>query len=130
MIEDELEDEVSSESEHPVKSKAIYQALETKQDKLVAGTGITIQGDTIGSSTPKMVTLTQEQYQRLVDQGLVETNTYYFTYEGEEPSGDTWHFGDRFPIVLTDHNWEFGDPFPITLTDTWEFGETFPITLS
>ena len=114
VTEDEIEEEISSTSENPVKSKTIYQALETKQDALVAGAGITIQGNTISSFGTKMVTLTQEQYQQLVDQGLVERNTYYFTYEGE-PDNTDWHFGD---------------PFPIILTDTWEFGGTFPITLS
>lgn len=114
VMEDELEDTISSDSTNPVQSKAIYQALETKQDKLVAGTGITIQDNTISST--KMVTLAQSQYQQLVDQGLVDRNTYYFTYEGEPEDIDT--------------NWHFGDPFPIILTDTWEFGGTFPITLS
>ena len=67
------------------------------------------------SRNSKMVTLSASAYQYLVDNNLVDRNTYYFTYEGEdEPSGDTWHFGDAFPIVLTD-NWAFGGTFPITL---------------
>lgn len=114
LTKGDLDEEISSTSEYPVKSKTIYQALETKQDALVAGAGITIQGNTISSFGTKMVTLTQEQYQQLVNQGLVERNTYYFTYEGE-PEDNSWHFGD---------------PFPIILTGTWEFGGTFPITLS
>ena len=131
VTEDELEEEISSTSEHPVKSKTIYQALETKQDALVAGAGITIQGNTISSFGTKMVTLTQEQYQQLVDQGLVERDTYYFTYEGEEgEEGNTWHFGEPFPIVLTNSKWTFGEAFPIILTDNkWAFGGTFPVIL-
>ena len=67
------------------------------------------------SRNSKMVTLSASAYQYLVDNNLVDRNTYYFTYEGEdEPSGDTWHFGDAFTIVLTD-NWAFGGKFPITL---------------
>lgn len=68
------------------------------------------------SRNSKMVTLSASAYQYLVDNDLVDRNTYYFTYEGEDvPEGDTWHFGD---------------PFPIIFTETWEFGGTFPITLS
>ena len=71
--------------------------------------------DEYNSRNTKMVTLSASAYQYLVDNNLVDRNTYYFTYEGEdEPSGDTWHFGDAFPIVLTD-NWAFGGTFPITL---------------
>jgi len=113
-MEDEIHDTIDPDSTYPVQSKTIHQALETKQDKLVAGVGIEIQGNTISSFGTKMVTLTQAQYQELVDNNQVEHNTYYFTYEGE-PETEGWHFGD---------------PFPIILTDTWEFGGTFPITLS
>ena len=68
------------------------------------------------SRNSKMVTLSASAYQYLVDNDLVDRNTYYFTYEGENiPEGDTWHFGDPFPIILTD-NWAFGGTFPITLT--------------
>lgn len=71
--------------------------------------------DEYNSRNSKMVTLSASAYQYLVENNLVDRNTYYFTYEGEdEPSGDTWHFGDAFPIVLTD-NWAFGGTFPITL---------------
>lgn len=114
VMEDELEDEIKSDSTHPVQGRTIYQALEGKQDKLVAGVGIEIQGNTISSFGTKMVTLAQSQYQELVDNNQVERNTYYFTYEGE-PESDEWHFGD---------------PFPIIFKGTWEFGGTFPITLS
>ena len=62
LTKGDLDEEISSTSEYPVKSKTIYQALETKQDALVAGAGITIQGNTISSFGTKMVTLTQEQY--------------------------------------------------------------------
>lgn len=71
--------------------------------------------DEYNSRNTKMVTLSASAYQYLVENNLVDRNTYYFTYEGEDkPSGDTWHFGDAFPIVLTD-NWAFGGTFPITL---------------
>lgn len=128
VMEDEIDDEISPSSTHPVQSKTIYQALDNKQDKLIAGTGITIQGNTISSFGTKMVMLTQEQYQELVNNNQVERNTYYFTYEGE-PETEGWHFGDPFPIILTG-TWEFGGTFPITFTDTWGFGGKFPITLS
>lgn len=58
-----------------------------------------------------MVTLTTQQYQALVDNNLIDENTYYFTYEGEETTN--WTFGGTFPITLS------GDgvgTFPITLT--------------
>jgi hypothetical protein len=58
-----------------------------------------------------MVTLTVQQYQELVDNGTVEYNTYYFTYEGEST---TWTFGGTFPITFSE-NWAFGGTFPITL---------------
>ena len=114
VMEDEIQDSIDPLSNNPVQSKTIHQALETKQDKLVAGVGISIQGNTINAIGEKMVTLTQGQYQDLVDNNLVDRNTYYFTYEGM-PESDEWHFGD---------------PFPIIFTETWEFGGTFPITLS
>lgn len=68
-----------------------------------------------GSSngSPKFVTLTESEYAQLVENNLVQQGVYYFTYEGEAPSTD-WHFGDKFPITLTD-NWAFGGTFPIRL---------------
>lgn len=51
-------------------------------------------------SVSNMVTLTVEQYQYLVNANLVRQDTYYFTYEGEPDT--EWHFGDQFPIILTD----------------------------
>jgi hypothetical protein len=114
VMEDEIQDNIDPLSEHPVQSKTIYQALEGKQDKLVAGAGISIQGNTINAVGQRMVTLTQGQYRELVDNNLVDRNTYYFTYEGMPESNE----------------WRFGDPFPIIFTETWEFGGTFPITLS
>lgn len=114
VMEDEVENEIKFDSTHPVQGRTIYQALEGKQDKLVAGVGIEIQGNTISSFGTKMVTLAQSQYQELVDNNQVDRNTYYFIYEGE-PETDEWHFGDTFPIIFK---------------GTWEFGGTFPITLS
>jgi hypothetical protein len=61
----------------------------------------------------KMVTLTASEYAQLVEDNLVQQDVYYFTYEVEAPSTD-WHFGDSFPITLTD-NWAFGGTFPIIL---------------
>lgn len=63
-----------------------------------------------------MVTLTVEQYQALVDANLVQEDTYYFTYEGE-PETTEWHFGDQFPIILTDGSTPDSiGTFPINLT--------------
>ena len=60
----------------------------------------------------RFVTLSEGSYQRLVDNNSIDSDTYYFTYEGG-PEG-----------------WSFGDEFPIILIDTWAFGGTFPIKLS
>lgn len=71
--------------------------------------------DEYNSRNSKMVTLSASAYQYLVDNNLVDRNTYYFTYEGEDiPEGDTWQFGGTFPIVFTE-TWAFGGTFPITL---------------
>lgn len=126
ILLDQVESTIDPDSAYPVQSRKIYQAFENileqlntamqnKQDVLVAGKGITITGNTISSNNTNMVTLTKTRYDSLVEQELIDPETYYFTYEGEEPSGETWHFGDHFPIILT---------------GTWEFGGTFPITLS
>lgn len=61
----------------------------------------------------KMVTLTTQAYQRLVDRGLVDESTYYFTYEGEEETTN-WTFGGTFPVILGGGS-GIGE-FPITLT--------------
>lgn len=61
-----------------------------------------------------MVTLTTQQYQNLVEIGAVDKDIYYFTYEGEE---NTWGFGDRFPVILTDGaTSNVIGQFPINLT--------------
>lgn len=70
-------------------------------------------GAETGSTTSRMITLTEREYQALVDSGSVRENVYYFTYEGE-PESSTWGFGGTFPITLTD-NGEIGT-FPITLS--------------
>lgn len=60
----------------------------------------------------KFITLTVAEYNALVQQGLVQEDTYYFTYEGStEPT--TWHFGDGFPIIFSSND-NLG-VFPITL---------------
>lgn len=82
------------------------------------------------STTPvyyssRLVTLTTQEYQLLMQQGLVQSNTYYFTYDGDvEPYA--WHFGDHFPVIFKDNS-GLGT-FPITLTDNSGIG-IFPITL-
>ena len=78
-----------------------------------------------------MVTLSKGRYNRLVENDEINPNTYYFTYEGEEgEEGNTWHFGEPFPIVLTNSKWTFGEAFPIILTNNkWAFGGTFPVIL-
>lgn len=73
--------------------------------------GGSVPGSSSGISN--MVTLTTEEYDLLVQNGLVSENTYYFTYEAEPPT--SWGFGDNFPILLTDQ-WTFGGAFPINLT--------------
>lgn len=148
---DQVDEDIDPDSVYPVQSRAIYQAfqdisdqlnsaihtvndkIDTKQDTLIAGEGIKIEGNTIsayGGVKYNIVTIPQAEYDLLVEKGLVDPNTYYFTYEQEIPSGNTWHFGEGFPIVLTD-NWAFGGTFPITLTDrsTDSIG-VLPITLT
>jgi len=46
-----------------------------------------------------MVTLSQQEYQSLVDNNMIDETTYYFTYEGEEITTN-WTFGGTFPITL------------------------------
>lgn len=72
------------------------------------------QSTTIGVS--RMVTLTTDQYEILVQNNAVQSDTYYFTYEGEAET-DLWHFGDKFPIILTDQSTPDNiGTFPINLT--------------
>ena len=51
-----------------------------------------------GVSSYKLVTLTTDAYQLLVDTHMVREDVYYFTYERGSDEG--WHFGDAFPITL------------------------------
>ena len=71
------------------------------------------EGSTSGvGSNSNMVTLTTQEYQNLVDKGLVNEETYYFTYEGEVETN--WTFGGTFPVILSG-GIGIGE-FPITLT--------------
>ena len=66
------------------------------------------------TSSSNFVTLSDEEYQVLVETDLVDPDTYYFTYSAADyPS--TWTFGNRFPITFTEQQWTFGGTFPITL---------------
>lgn len=87
------------------------------------------QSTTIGVS--RMVTLTTDQYEILVQNNAVQSDTYYFTYEGEAET-DLWHFGDKFPVIFSDNTWRFGNKFPVILTDgnTPNSIGTFPINLT
>ena len=83
-------------------------------------------------SANRMVTLTIQAYERLVEINGVNPDTYYFTYEGEDEA-EGWVFGDTFPVIFSDKTtWQFGDKFPVTFTDktTWEFGDKFPVILT
>lgn len=64
-------------------------------------------------NTSGMITLSDEEYQFLVENDAVDPNTYYFTYSKEDYP-DTWTFGGKFPITFTEQ-WAFGGTFPITL---------------
>lgn len=68
------------------------------------------EGGSSGGSS-RMVTLTTTQYQALIDNGAVENDVYYFTYEGEEETTN-WTFGGTFPVTLGGRG--IGE-FPITL---------------
>lgn len=76
--------------------------INNKQDSLIAGDGINISSDntiSVTLTTNPMVTLSESQYQTLVNSNLIDNNAYYFIHEEEET---TWGFGDQFPIILTD----------------------------
>lgn len=76
--------------------------ISNKQDSLIAGDGINISSDntiSVTLTTNPMVTLSESQYQTLVNSNLIDNNAYYFIHEEEET---TWGFGDKFPIILTD----------------------------
>lgn len=64
-------------------------------------------------NTSGMITLSDEEYQFLVENDAVDPNVYYFTYSKEDYP-DIWTFGGRFPITFTEQ-WEFGSAFPVTL---------------
>lgn len=93
-------------------------------------TTISVGGSTGGNSSggvsvqSNMVTLTTQQYQLLVDNNLVDENTYYFTYEADETNN--WTFGDTFPIIF--HEESGIGTFPIVLGED-NIG-TFPINLT
>ena len=83
---------------------------ETPTQISVEGTEGSTEGSTGAASN--MVTLTTQAYQRLVDRGLVDESTYYFTYEEEETTN--WTFGGTFPVILGGGS-GIGE-FPITLS--------------
>ena len=92
-----------------------YKSIAVNPDLFVKKADMEEILDEYSSRNSKMVTLSASAYQNLVDNNLVDRNTYYFTYEGEDvPEGDTWQFGGTFPIVFTE-TWAFGGTFPITL---------------
>lgn len=108
-----------------VKTNDLFQYAKT--DSL---SRVSISGSYNDLNDIPFITITTEQYQRLVDTNQVKNNVYYFTYEGE-PETEGWHFGDGFPITFSGDTWGFGDGFPITLTDegTSDSIGTFPINL-
>lgn len=98
-----------------VLKKDVYRPQETQWSTAVP-TIIDVEGtegSASGSTGAKtnMVTLTTEQYQTLVNRGLIDETTYYFTYEGEVETID-WTFGGTFPVFLAGE--ELGT-LPITL---------------
>lgn len=63
-----------------------------------------------------MITLSEEDYQALVESNAVDPNTYYFTYNAADyPSENTWTFGNQFPVIFSEQQWTFGGTFPIIL---------------
>lgn len=67
-------------------------------------------GVSLGGGTG-LITLTEQQYQLLVENDMIDESIYYFTYEGEEITN--WTFGGTFPIIL---GGEGLGTLPITLT--------------
>ena len=53
-----------------------------------------------GNGAYAHIFLEQSQYDALPS---YDNNTIYFIYEesDDQPSGENWHFGDSFPIILT-----------------------------
>ena len=84
---------------------------ETPTQISVEGTEGSTEGGTGAASN--MVTLTEQEYQSLVNKGLVDESTYYFTYEGKEETTN-WTFGGTFPVILGGDS-AIGE-FPITLS--------------
>ena len=84
---------------------------ETPTQISVEGTEGSTEGGTGAASN--MVTLTEQEYQSLVNKGLIDESTYYFTYEGEEETTN-WTFGGTFPVILGGGS-GIGE-FPITLS--------------
>lgn len=106
----EVDHSLSTTSRNPVENRTITAALNTKQDILTAGSGITISNNTV-SCTINHVFLEQEEYDAL---SSYDRNTIYFIYEESDEQGGVWHFNDQFPIILTGE-WTFGGTFPIIL---------------
>lgn len=77
------------------------------------------------STNSRLVTLTTQAYDALVQMDAVDPNTYYFTYEGEETTSN-WTFGDTFPVIF--HEETGIGTFPIVLGED-NIG-TFPINLT
>lgn len=80
---------LSDTSENPVQNKVINTVLNSKQDKLTAGTGITISGSVISSSVPTVTitgtsgSFTPEQSQTLEnnkDAYIILDNKNYYSY--------------------------------------------------
>lgn len=114
--DDELDD---AKTELQAQINAITVQLNRVIDTYISWYG-TQEGGQGGSShlpanSSNMVTLSEEEYQALVDADEVDLNTYYFTYNAADyPEHTTWTFGGTFPITFTEQ-WAFGGTFPINL---------------
>lgn len=64
----------------------------------------------------RMVTLSESEYQDMVQNNTVDPTVYYFTYESGATNTTTWVFGGTFPVTFTDGNSSNGiGTFPINL---------------
>ena len=101
-----------------VLKRDVYRPNEASEWSTADPTTISVGGSNGGSSggtgaNSNMVTLSQQEYQSLVDNNMIDETTYYFTYEGEEITTN-WTFGGTFPIILSGP--EGLGTFPIELT--------------
>lgn len=78
-----IDDTPTATSNNPVKSSGIYTVIQGKQDKLTAGTGITIdQDNVISSSVDESNLVTTNTKQTITAKKIINENPLIFGYSG------------------------------------------------